>query len=202
MCFVLYAGTVSALPRVAWNKEAPDLSVESLPERDAAIRQYFSNPEVQNVGSTSGCGCDFPNVMLQNGEWPTLGTEEAEKDEFDKARATAVGSFTAGTFRFAAERLVAKLVSDNEETCREQADIDSTSRAKTRWHFGSLRYYFLRIRFLASDLNSLVNIFYQERRLICRHVKPLQKRECNITLLLLLVGSQHVSYRFSSSYWR
>jgi hypothetical protein len=86
MCFVLYAGTVSALPRVAWSKEAPDLSVESLPERDAAIRQYFSNPEVQYVGSTSGCGCDFPNVMLQNGEWPTLGTEEAEKDEFDKAR--------------------------------------------------------------------------------------------------------------------
>ena len=86
MCFVLYAGTVSALPRAAWNKEAPDLSVESLTERDAAIRQYFSNPEVQYIGSTSGCGCDFPNVMLQNGEWPTVETEEAEKDEFDKAR--------------------------------------------------------------------------------------------------------------------
>jgi hypothetical protein len=86
MCFVLYAGTVTALPRVAWNKEAPDLSVESLTERDAAIRQYFSNPKVQYVGSTSGCGCDFPNVMFQNGEWPTYYTEEAEKDEFDKAR--------------------------------------------------------------------------------------------------------------------
>ena len=86
MCFVLYAGTVSALPRVVWNKEAPDRSVESLTERDAAIRQYFSNPEVQYLGSTSGCGCDFPNVMLQNGEWPTLDTDLAEKDEFDKAR--------------------------------------------------------------------------------------------------------------------
>jgi len=86
MCFVLYAGTVSALPRVAWNKEAPDLSVESLTERDAAIRRYFTNPEVQYVGSTSGCGCDFPNVMLQNGAWPTVETEEAEKDEFDKAQ--------------------------------------------------------------------------------------------------------------------
>jgi hypothetical protein len=86
MCFVLYAGTFSALPRAAWNKEAPDLSVESLTERDAAIRQYFSNPEVQYIGSTSGCGCDFPNVMLQNGEWPTVETEEAEKDDFDKAR--------------------------------------------------------------------------------------------------------------------
>jgi hypothetical protein len=85
MCFVFYAGTFSALPRAAWNKEAPDLSVESLTERDAAIRQYFSNPEVQYIGSTSGCGCDFPNVMLQNGEWPTVETEEAEKDGFDKA---------------------------------------------------------------------------------------------------------------------
>jgi len=84
MCFVLYAGTANALPRVAWNKEAPDLSVEPLKEHDAAIKQYFSNPEVQYVGSTSGCGCDFPNVMLQNGEWPTLDIPEAEKDEFDK----------------------------------------------------------------------------------------------------------------------
>jgi hypothetical protein len=89
MCFVLYAGTVSALPRVVWNKEAPDLSVNSLTERDAAIKQYFSNPEVQYVGSTSCCGCDFPNVMLQNGEWPTLETEESEKDEFDRARDTS-----------------------------------------------------------------------------------------------------------------
>jgi hypothetical protein len=84
MCFVLYVGTVNALPRVAWNKEAPDISVEPLKDQDAAIKQYFSNPEVQYVGSTSGCGCDFPNVMLQTGEWPRLDIPEAEKDEFDK----------------------------------------------------------------------------------------------------------------------
>ena len=62
------------------------MCVESLTERDAAIRRYFSNPEVQYIGSTSGCGCDFPNAMLQNGEWPTVEAEEAAKDEFDKAR--------------------------------------------------------------------------------------------------------------------
>jgi hypothetical protein len=62
------------------------LCVESLTERDAAIRRYFSNPEVQYIGSTSGCGCDFPNAMLQNGEWPKVEAEEAAKDEFDKAR--------------------------------------------------------------------------------------------------------------------
>src|SRR5271155_4553663 len=86
MCFVLYAGTVRGLPRVPWNKEAPGISVESLEERDAPIKQYFSCPEVQYVGSTSGCGCDFPNVMLQNGGWPVIETEETEKDELDKAQ--------------------------------------------------------------------------------------------------------------------
>jgi hypothetical protein len=84
MCFVLYAGTTTALPRKAFNKDAQDLSVESLTDRDTAIRRYFRNPEVQYVGSTSGCGCDFPHVILQNGEWPVF--EHTEKDELDIAR--------------------------------------------------------------------------------------------------------------------
>jgi hypothetical protein len=86
MCFVLYAGTATALQRAPWNKEAPDISVEPLTDHDAAISQYFSSPEIQYIGSTSHCGCDFPNVMLQNGEWPTLDVPEAEKDEFEKER--------------------------------------------------------------------------------------------------------------------
>ncbi len=84
MCFVLYAGTTIAVPRKAFDKDAPDLSVESLGERDAAIKRFFSNPEVQYIGSTSGCGCDFPHVMLQNGQWPTF--EETEKEGIDIAR--------------------------------------------------------------------------------------------------------------------
>jgi len=84
MCFVLYAGTVNALPRLAWDKEAPNISVKPLGDHDAVIKQFFSNPEVQYVGSTSGCGCDFPNIMLQNGGWPRVEVSEAEKDEFDK----------------------------------------------------------------------------------------------------------------------
>jgi hypothetical protein len=84
MCFVLYAGTTVALPRKAWNKDAPDLSVASLSEREMAIKKVFSNPEVQYFGSTSDCGCDFPHAVLQNGEWPRL--ENTEKDEFELAR--------------------------------------------------------------------------------------------------------------------
>jgi hypothetical protein len=68
---MLYAGTAKPIPRKEWQKEAPDLAVESLKEREAPIRAHFSNPEVQYIGSTSGCGCDFPHVIFQNGEWPT-----------------------------------------------------------------------------------------------------------------------------------
>jgi hypothetical protein len=84
MCFVLYAGTTKPLSRRVFQKDAPDLSVESLDERDAAIREHFSKPEVQYIGSTSGCGCDFPNVALQGLEWPFF--EELEpKDPERKA---------------------------------------------------------------------------------------------------------------------
>ena len=79
MCFVLYAGTTKPLSRRAWRKDAPDLSVQSLTDRDEAIRKHFSNPEVQYIGSTSGCGCDFPHVTLHKGEWPFF--EELERKD-------------------------------------------------------------------------------------------------------------------------
>jgi hypothetical protein len=76
MCFVLYAGTIKPLPRRTWLKEHPALSIASLTEREAPIKQHFSNPEVQYVGSTSGCGCDFPNLNLYKGEWPLFEVEQ------------------------------------------------------------------------------------------------------------------------------
>jgi len=87
VCFVLYAGTTDPLPRKAFDKDAPNLSVASLTERDSAIRRYFRNPAVQYIGSTSSCGCDFPRATLQNGQWPTLESpEEPARDELDIAR--------------------------------------------------------------------------------------------------------------------
>ena len=78
MCFVLYAGTINPLARKEWLKESPDLSVEPLTQYSAPVKAHFSKPEVQYIGSTSRCGCDFPHVILQGGEWPTyfLGLEE------------------------------------------------------------------------------------------------------------------------------
>jgi alpha-D-ribose 1-methylphosphonate 5-triphosphate synthase subunit PhnL len=69
MCFTLYAGTTNPLPRKAWNKDVRGLSVNSVGERDADIVKHFSRREVQHIGSTSGCGCDFPHVTLTRGEW-------------------------------------------------------------------------------------------------------------------------------------
>ena len=80
MCFLLYAGTESPLPRKSRDKTAPDLCVESLTEHDRAIRSHFTKPEVQYVGSTSGCGCDFPFVMLHNGEWPIVEDDEDDPE--------------------------------------------------------------------------------------------------------------------------
>jgi hypothetical protein len=80
MCFVLYAATTTPLPRNKWELGSPNLPVESLGERDSVIKVHFSNPEVQYVGSTSSCGCDFPNAMFQGGGWP-----ECEYSEVDEA---------------------------------------------------------------------------------------------------------------------
>lgn len=68
---MLYAGTTKPLPSRQWQEEAPNVHVEPLTEREGPLRVHFSRPEVQCIGSTSGCGCDFPHAILQNGEWPT-----------------------------------------------------------------------------------------------------------------------------------
>jgi hypothetical protein len=69
MCFSLYAGTANPLPRRAWDKDVRNLNVAPLAEREAGIVSHFSFHEVQHIGSTSGCGCDFPHVTLTRGSW-------------------------------------------------------------------------------------------------------------------------------------
>ena len=76
--------------RSRWKKEAPGIYVQSLIEYDAAIRVQFSNPEVQQTGSTSGCGCDFPHLMYQNGEWPAYLEEETDEERLASDRRNRV----------------------------------------------------------------------------------------------------------------
>jgi hypothetical protein len=84
MCFVLYAGTSKPMPLKEWRNDAPGLSVKALTERETPITSHFSKPDVQNIGSTSDCGCDFPHVMFQNGNWPWF--EDENEDELDRRR--------------------------------------------------------------------------------------------------------------------
>lgn len=80
MCFVLYAGTSHPIARKEWCKDAPDLSVKSLTERESPIAAHFSKPQIQYIGSTSDCGCDFPHVMFQSGGWPWFDDDEPEPE--------------------------------------------------------------------------------------------------------------------------
>src|SRR6478672_4758765 len=81
MCFQLYAGTSRPIPRKGFNKNARALSVESLTKEEEPIRAWFNTHEVQYIGSTSGCGCDFPHFLFQNGEWPALPLELIDAEQ-------------------------------------------------------------------------------------------------------------------------
>ncbi len=72
---MLFVGTDKPLPRSEWSKEAPNVWVGTVGENEAAVTTHFTKPAIQYVGSTAGCGCDFPHWILFNGEIPA--------DEFD-----------------------------------------------------------------------------------------------------------------------
>jgi hypothetical protein len=77
---MLYVGTTKPIPRSGWRKEAPAVYVQSLIDYDETIRAHFSSPEVQQIGSTSGCGCDFPHLIYQNGGCPTYSDAETDAE--------------------------------------------------------------------------------------------------------------------------
>ena len=60
---------------------ARDISVRLLTEREVSIKAHFKSVEVQYIGSTTGCGCDFPNVIYQNGGWPLYGEDELDEEQ-------------------------------------------------------------------------------------------------------------------------
>jgi hypothetical protein len=83
---MLYAGTAKSILRREWRLDAPDISVTSLDGNDALIRAHFNTPEVQCIGSTSCCGCDFPNLMYQNGDWPVWPPAETDAEQLASDR--------------------------------------------------------------------------------------------------------------------
>jgi len=132
MCFLLYAGTSNSIARRKWVKEHPDLSVGSLSDYDAEIRSHFTTPEVQPIGSTSGCGCDFPHLLYQNAGWPAY--LEVEVDEERLASDCFNRESLAGLLRDTGEsyvELYGVWAGDfaEEPRSREEVSIESIRRA-------------------------------------------------------------------------
>src|SRR5580704_2297859 len=79
MCFMLYAATSNPLPRRPLDKDNRALWVRSLDEEEAPLARHFTLPEVQYIGSDTGCGCGFPNRSLIGDQW--TGDPESEEPE-------------------------------------------------------------------------------------------------------------------------
>ena len=87
MCFSLFAGTSRPLPRSEWILDGPLVNVRNLHESDAWTRAFFTKPEIQYIGSDTGCSCGFPTVMQDGyGNWPYYKdpVKDAEDIESDK----------------------------------------------------------------------------------------------------------------------
>jgi hypothetical protein len=93
MCFALYAATTKPFLRRKFEPDSSTLPVEPLSEEEAKIRSHFSNPEVQSIGSTSCCGCDFPFVMFQNGSWPFIEDSDIDEEQATSDRVNREGLF-------------------------------------------------------------------------------------------------------------
>ncbi len=91
VCFQLYAATGNQLPRRKWEQGSFDLPVESLTEQEAPIKYHFNNPEIQFIGSTSGCGCDFPYLIFQGGGWPSIDDLEVDREQSESDRVNREG---------------------------------------------------------------------------------------------------------------
>lgn len=77
----LYIGSEQKLPIIPWDKGCPGFHTTELDEREAAILQKISLPNILYVGSDQGCGCGFRHVLLEKGEWLVYEDEDSEAIE-------------------------------------------------------------------------------------------------------------------------
>lgn len=61
MCLMLYIGCNQDLSL----KKERYLTIETLPENEVAVAQWFDTNNVYYVGSHSGCSCGFPHVVAE-----------------------------------------------------------------------------------------------------------------------------------------
>ena len=94
MCFMIYVGTDKPLPTMDWKKDVPDVWVRSLIESERPVISHFKKAVVQYIGSTAGCGCDFPHVLLQNNEWRVVDDDDNEQKEKNSYNAKTLAAIS------------------------------------------------------------------------------------------------------------
>jgi hypothetical protein len=58
---MLYIATDIGLPV----SSTPEIQVDAVEPDHAAVRQWFSKPEIRFVGAHTGCSCGFPSVVAE-----------------------------------------------------------------------------------------------------------------------------------------
>ncbi len=89
---MIYIGTDKPLTTGEWKKETPDVWVRSLVESELSMRSHFSKTQVQYVGSTAGCGCDFPHVLLQKEQWVVVDNDDQEQRKKNRYNTQALAT--------------------------------------------------------------------------------------------------------------
>jgi len=145
MCFLLYAGTVKPLPRGTWSKDAREVHVVDLNQKELAIAKHFSAPEVQYIGSTSGCGCDFPHLMFQNGGWPYFegGDTDPERETSDQLNLERLTELLKSTGEGAIELYGVWSADFSEPKSREEIDVSDL--LKSGFHFKEQGFYTVKL---------------------------------------------------------
>ena len=145
MCFVLFAGTSKPLPLRAWQNDRPDVSVSPLTMQNVAIRAHFVSPEVCCIGSTSGCGCDFPFVNLHRGEWPIVEAEFGpEQDASERYNREALVRLLRGTKETAVE-LYGVWHGDFAEGPKAREEIQVQRNLDSNFRFKEQGFYRVRL---------------------------------------------------------
>jgi hypothetical protein len=84
MCFMLYAATQRPIALVAWSIEARAVNVTAVSDEERRpLLSNFTLPHIQCIGSSTGCGCDFPNEDAD--AYPEREWIESEKDTEQRA---------------------------------------------------------------------------------------------------------------------
>jgi len=103
---------------------------------------HFCKPEVQNIGSSSGCGCDFPWAMFQNDGWPQC--DYGEQDNRERQNIEALARLLK-TLKDDSIELYGVWAGDYATTPKVREDISFAELLDPRFVFKERGFYTVRL---------------------------------------------------------